>query len=135
MKSLQCGAVLIIAALLLSCGNDHPKLMSIAVSPTTATVSMGSSMPAMTMPSVTFVAMGKFSNGSSRQLSQADGLKWMSANTMIAAVDMNGVAACVAAGVVTITAQVPVSGTMMVGGMSAQPTASLTSGTASLTCM
>jgi hypothetical protein len=135
MKSLQCGAVLIIAVLLLSCGNDHPKLMSIAVSPATATVSTGNSMPAMNMPSMTFVAMGKFSNGSTRQLSQADGLKWVSANTMVATVDMNGVATCVAAGVVTITAQVPVNVTMMVGGMSAQPTASTMSGTASLTCM
>lgn len=133
MKYVHCLVILIIAMLLLSCGNSHPKLMSIAVTPSTVTASMGSSMGS-SMPTVTFTAIGKFDDGTSRMLSPTEGLTWMSASAMIATIDMNGVATCASTGVVMITAKLPVTTTMMAG-MATQPTTSTISGTATLTCM
>lgn len=139
MRYLRFAPLLIMVTLLLACGNDHPnvsKLMSVAVSPSTATVSMRGSMLSMgsSMGTMTFTAIGKFDNNSSRMLSRTDGLTWMSTNTMIATIDMNGVATCVSAGVVRITASVPVSMTMIMNKNSQSATA-MVSGTATLTCM
>jgi hypothetical protein len=138
MKLLKFGPVLIISALLLACGNGHPRLMSMSVSPSTATVSMQPAMMSTMMGTMagtmTFTAMGQFSNNTSRMLTRADGLTWASSNNMIATVDMNGMATCVSAGTVQITASVPVSTSMMMG-MNMQSNSSAMSATATLTCM
>lgn len=139
MKFLRFGPVLIISALLLACGNGHPRLMSMSVSPSTATVSMQPAMMGTTMMgagagTMGFTAMGQFSNNTSRMLTRADGLTWASSNNMIAMVDMNGMATCVSAGTVQITASVPVSTSMMMG-MNMQSNSSAMSAMATLTCM
>src|SRR5579884_1883318 len=144
MKYLKVGPVLMVAVLLLACGSDHPRLMSMSVSPSTASVSMtsttmgsnmmGSMMGNSTMGTMSFSAMGRFSNNTTRTLTSADGLTWASMNNMIATINMNGMATCVSPGRVTIVASVPVSMSMMMG-MNMQNTSSMMTGTATLTCM
>jgi len=120
--------VLAAALLLMGCGAGHPTLTSISVSPSTATASIASG------GSVGYTATGTFSDHSTRQLTQADGLSWSTANGLIAGISDSGSAKCVRAGVVTVTASAPVNLTITVTN-TVTNTSPKVSGTASLTCM
>src|SRR5262249_56360769 len=52
----------------IGCGAGHPNLTSVTVTPQSATTTL--------QGQVGFTAMGNFSNHSSRELTQADGLSW-----------------------------------------------------------
>ncbi|PYX09658.1 MAG: hypothetical protein DMG88_05310 [Acidobacteria bacterium] len=101
MKYFLFPSLLMIAALLVACGAGHPRLTSIAVSPSSATAS---SSP---QGQVGFTATGTFTDHSSRELHVTDGLTWKSSNTVVATIDDTGEATCVSPGPVTITATAP----------------------------
>ena len=63
-------AIVLVVVLLGGCGAGHPALTSITVTPTSATATVAS------RGSVGYTATGTFSDHSSRQLTQADGLTW-----------------------------------------------------------
>lgn len=114
--------------LFLGCGAGHPTLTGISVSPSTATATV------TTRGTVGYTATGMFSDHSSRQLTQADGLTWSTANGLIAGVSDSGTATCVRAGVVTVTATAPSNLTITVTN-TVQNTSPKVTGSAALTCM
>ena len=114
--------------LLAGCGAGHPTLTSITVTPSSATASIA------TNGSVGYTATGMFSDHSSRQLTQADGLTWATANGQIAGISDSGMATCVRAGVVTITATAPSNLTITVT-TTVTNTSPKVTGSAALTCM
>ena len=133
MKGLYLGFVAGMLGLLLGCGNSHPRLMSIVVSPSTAVVMMSSSRPM-----VTFTAMGRFDNNTTRVLTAADGVTWTSSDTTVAAIAMNGMATCMMPGVTNIKATMLTSATnagSMSMGMGTTTMLSTLTGMAALTCM
>ena len=100
--------LVVAAALLLAgCGAGHPTLTSIAVTPSTATASFS------TRGAVGYTATGTFSDHSSRQLTQADGLTWSTSNGLVAGISDSGSATCVRGGVVTVTASAPAKGSIL----------------------
>ena len=68
MNYLQFALAVFLLALLIGCGAGHPNLTSITVTPQSATSPL--------QGQVGFTAMGNFSDKSSRELTQADGLSW-----------------------------------------------------------
>ena len=114
--------------LLLGCGAGHPTLTGITVTPSTATASI------TTQGGVGYTATGMFSDHSSRQLTQADGLTWATSNGLVAGISDSGTATCVRAGVVTVTATAPTNLTITVTN-TVTNTSPKVSGTSSLTCM
>ena len=86
--------------LLVGCGAGHPNLTSITVSPSTATAASANH------GQVGYTARGQFSDGSSRELSPADGLSWKTSTTA-ASIGSTGEATCLAIGTVTVTASAP----------------------------
>lgn len=121
-------AVIAAALLLMGCGAGHPTLTSIAVTPSTATSSFS------TRGAVGYTATGTFSDHTSRQLTQADGLSWSTSNGLVAGISDSGSATCVRGGVVTVTASAPVNLTITVTN-TVTNTSPKVSGTAALTCM
>ncbi len=119
---------LLAALLLAGCGAGHPTLTSITVTPSSATASIN------TRGSVGYTATGMFSDHSSRQLTQADGLTWATANGQIAGISDSGMASCVRAGVVTVTATAPSNLTITVTDTVTNTSPKVT-GSAALTCM
>ena len=120
-KALRLAAALIVLAIGTYCGTSKSNpLMSITVTPNTATAMMNSSS------TVQFTAMGMFSNNMTRMLTASDGLRWMSSNSMMATVNNSGMAQCMTAGgLTTITATAPsINGSTM-----------MIKGTAMLSCM
>jgi hypothetical protein len=75
MKPLQFILLAGLALIVIGCGAGHPNLSSVTVSPQTATA------PSATHGQVGYTATGHFSNGSSRELSQVDGLSWKTSTT------------------------------------------------------
>jgi uncharacterized lipoprotein YajG len=126
--TLSVLALLATLLLLAGCGAGHPTLTSISVTPSTATASL------TTRGSVGYTATGTFSDHSSRQLTQADGLTWATANGLIAGISDSGMASCVRAGVVTVTASAPSNLTITVTNTVTNTSPKVT-GSASLTCM
>jgi uncharacterized protein YjdB len=120
-------SLLMIAALIVACGAGHPRLTSIAVSPSSATAS--SSLQGQ----VGFTATGTFTDHTSRELHLADGLEWKSSNTVIATIDDTGEATCVSPGPVTITATAPADLQITVSN-GVQNTSPKVSGNAMLNC-
>jgi len=120
-------SLLMIAALLVACGAGHPRLTSIAVSPSSATAS---SSP---QGQVGFTATGTFSDHTSRELHLADGLEWKSSNTVVATIHDTGEATCVSPGSVTITATAPADLQITVSN-GVQNTSPKVSGNAMLNC-
>lgn len=116
------------AVLLLGCGAGHPTLTAISVSPSTASASFAA------RGSVGYTATGTFSDRSSRQLTQADGLTWATSNGAIAGISDSGMATCVSGGTTTVTATAPTNLTITVSN-TVTNTSPKVSGTASLTCM
>ena len=90
-------ALLFVIALLSGCRGffTDANLTSITVSPTTATVGVGSTQQ--------LTATGNFDDGSTSTLSGSD-VTWSSSSTSVATVDANGVVTGVATGTATITA-------------------------------
>jgi uncharacterized lipoprotein YajG len=129
-KQLTLSVLALLATLLLlaGCGAGHPTLTSISVTPSTATASL------TTRGSVGYTATGTFSDHSSRQLTQADGLTWATANGLIAGISDSGMATCVRAGVVTVSASAPSNLTLTVTNTVTNTSPKVT-GSASLTCM
>jgi outer membrane biogenesis lipoprotein LolB len=100
MKPLQFVFLACVALILIGCGAGHPNLTSITVSPQTATAQSA------THGTVGYTAKGVFSDHSSRELSQVDGLAWATSTTA-ASIGSTGEATCMAAGTVTVTASAP----------------------------
>jgi len=99
-------AILILASLapsLNTCGGENgiAEPTSIAVSPATATISVGATQQ--------FTATGTFAVGPSGDITTH--ASWSSSDTTIATVSSNGLAIALAAGTVTITATVGVGDT------------------------
>lgn len=127
MRYFLFPSLLMIAALLVACGAGHPRLTSIAVSPSSATAS---SSP---QGQVGFTATGTFTDRSSRELHVTDGLTWKSSNTVVATIDDTGEATCVSPGSVTITATAPADLQITVSN-GVQNTSPKVSGNAMLNC-
>ena len=127
MKYFLFPSLLMIAALLVACGAGHPRLTSIAVSPSSATAS---SSP---QGQVGFTATGTFTDHSSRELHVTDGLTWKSSNTVVATIDDTGEATCVSPGSITITATAPADLQITVSN-GVQNTSPKVSGNAMLNC-
>ncbi|HJS99640.1 MAG TPA: hypothetical protein VJ756_11140 [Terriglobales bacterium] len=119
---------LLTTLLLGGCGAGHPTLTGITVTPSSATASIA------TRGSVGYTATGMFSDHSTRQLTQADGLTWATANGQIAGISDSGMATCVRAGVVTVTATAPSNLTITVTNTVTNTSPKVT-GSAALTCM
>lgn len=119
---------LLASLLLAGCGAGHPTLTGITVTPSSATASIA------TRGSVGYTATGMFSDHSSRQLTQADGLTWATANGQIAGISDSGMATCVRAGVVTVTASAPSNLTITITN-TVTNTSPKVMGSAALTCM
>jgi hypothetical protein len=120
-------SLLMIAVMLMACGAGHPRLTSIAVSPSSATAS--SSLQGQ----IGFTATGTFTDHTSRELHLADGLTWKSSNTVVATIDDTGEATCVSPGPVTITATAPADLQITVSN-GVQNTSPRVSGNAMLNC-
>src|SRR5215469_17594242 len=75
MKYLPLVCAAWFALVLIGCGAGHPNLTSITVTPQSATTT---SNP---QGQVGYTAMGNFSNHTSRELSQVDGLSWKTSAT------------------------------------------------------
>jgi uncharacterized protein YjdB len=127
VKHFLFPSLLMIAALIVACGAGHPRLTSIAVSPSSATAS--SSLQGQ----VGFTATGTFTDHTSRELHLADGLEWKSSNTVVATIDDTGEATCVSPGSVTITATAPADLQITVSN-GARNTSPKVSGNAMLNC-
>ena len=131
MRYFQSVLAALVALVGIGCGAGHPNVTSITVTPQTATTT---SNP---QGQVGYTAMGNFSNHTSRELSQADGLSWKTSPTMTgtvaATIGSTGEATCSVPGTVTVTASAPqnLSFTVSNGVMNTSMTVS---GTAMLTC-
>ena len=131
MRYLQFVMAVLVAMAVIGCGAGHPNLTSVTVTPQSATTT---SNP---QGQVGYTAMGNFSNHTSRELSQVDGLSWKTSPTMTgsvaATIGSTGEATCSAPGTVTVTASAPqnLSFTVNNGVMNTSMTVS---GTAMLTC-
>ncbi len=100
MKRLRIILLSCVALIFVGCGAGHANLTSIAVSPTTATAASANH------EQVGYTAKGMFSDGSSRELSQVDGLSWKTSTTA-ASIGSTGEATCLGPGTVTVTASAP----------------------------
>ncbi len=126
MKPLQFILPVCAALILIGCGAGHPNLSSITVSPTTATADSA------THGQVGYTAQGNFTNGTNRELSQADGLSWKTSTTA-ASIGSTGEATCSSPGTVTVTATAPENLTITVNN-GVNNTSANVSGTAQLVC-
>jgi hypothetical protein len=123
MKSLQLILPSCLAFILIGCGAGHPNLTSISVSPSTATADSA------THEQVGYEAQGHFTNGTSRALSQVDGLSW----TTAASIGSTGAATCLGPGTVTVTASAPQNLQLTVNNGVTNTSATI-QGTAQLVC-
>jgi hypothetical protein len=131
MKYVQLVWAALAALALVGCGAGHANLTSITVSPQSATTT---SNP---QGQVGYTAMGNFSNHTSRELSQVDGLSWQTSPTMsgtvAATIGSTGEATCSAPGTVTVTASAPENLQVTVNN-GVQNTSPTVTGTATLIC-
>ena len=126
MKPLHLIFLCCLALIFVGCGAGHPNLTSITVSPSTATA------VSATHAQVGYTAQGHFSDGSSRELSQVDGLSWKTSTTA-ASVGSTGEATCLSPGTVTVTATAPENLQLTVNN-GVTNTSPNVSGTAQLVC-
>jgi outer membrane biogenesis lipoprotein LolB len=126
MKRLQFVLLACLAFILIGCGAGHPNLTSVQVSPSTATAESA------THAQVGYTAKGVFSNGSSRELSQVDGLSWKT-STNAASIGSTGEATCLGPGTVTVTASAPQNLQLTVNN-GVTNTSATVQGTAQLVC-
>lgn len=121
MKFKSLVLIVSLAGLLSACGSSSPKLRAITLAPNPAG---SSSVP---QGQVAFTATGSMSNNTTRALTSSNGLIWATSNTAIATINSNGVATCLTAGTVTVTATAP-------NNLNKGSNAPAVSGTAKLTC-
>jgi hypothetical protein len=121
MKIKSLVLIFSLAGLLSGCGSSGPKLRAITLAPNPAG---STSTP---QGQVAFTATGSMTNNTTRALTSSNGLIWATSNTAIASIASNGVATCLTAGSVTITATAP-------SNLSKGSSAPAVSGTAKLTC-
>jgi hypothetical protein len=100
MKYLHFALAVFLLALLIGCGAGHPNLTGITVTPQSATSPL--------QGQAGFTAMGNFSDKSSRELTQADGLSWRT-STAGATIGSTGEATCLGPGTVTLLISVDVN--------------------------
>jgi hypothetical protein len=126
--TLPSGLALMIVVFFMTigCGAGHPNLTSISVSPATATVQSANH------GQVGYIAKAQFSDGSSRDLSQADGLSWKTSMTA-ATIGSTGKATCVGPGTVMVTASAPQNLQLTVN-IGVTNTSATVQGTAQLIC-
>jgi len=127
----QALLISLVVTFLMGCGAGHSDLMSITVSPQSATAT---SSP---QGQVGYSAMGNFQNGKSRELSQVDGLSWKTSPTatgsVAATIGSTGEVTCSAPGTITITASAPQNLQFTVNN-GVQNTSAKVTGTATLIC-
>jgi len=126
MKPFQFVLLSCLALILIGCGAGHPNLTSISVSPSTATADSA------THQQVGYEAQGHFSDGTSRALSQVDGLSWRTSTTA-ASIGSTGAATCLSPGTVTVTASAPQNLQLTVNNGVSNTSATITA-TAQLVC-
>jgi hypothetical protein len=126
MKPFQLILLSCLTFILIACGAGHPNLASVTVSPATATA------PSATHGQVGYTATGHFSDGTSRELSQVDGLSWKTSTTA-ASIGSTGEATCLAPGNVTVTASAPQNLQLTVNN-GVSNTSATVQGTAQLVC-
>jgi len=126
MKPLPIILLSCLALVLIGCGAGHPNLTSITVSPQSATAESA------VHGQVGYTATGHFGDGTSRELSQVDGLSWKT-STSAASVGSTGEATCLAPGTVTVTASAPQNLQLTVNNGVNNTSATIT-GTAQLVC-
>lgn len=126
MKLLKFFLPLCLALIFIGCGAGHPNLTGIAVSPSTATADSA------THGTVGYTAKGEFRDGTSRELSQVDGLSWKTSTTA-ASIGSTGEATCLGPGTVTVTASAPENLQLTVNN-GVNNTSSTVQGTAQLVC-
>ena len=134
MKYLPVVSAICLSLILMGCigcGAGHPNLTSITVTPQSATTT--SNPPGQ----VGYTARGTFSDNTSRELSQVDGLSWKTSptitGTVAATIGSTGEATCSAPGTVTVTASAPENLQVTVNN-GVQNTSSMVTGSASLIC-
>ena len=131
MRYSQLVLPVLVAMVVIGCGAGHPNLTGITVTPQSATTT---SNP---QGQVGYTAMGNFSNHTSRELSQVDGLSWKTSPTMTgtvaATIGSTGEATCSAPGTVTVTASAPENLQLTVNN-GVQNTSPTVTGTAMLIC-
>jgi hypothetical protein len=120
-------ALVLIATLMMGCGAGHPTIMSVTVTPSTASAASSS------QGTVGFTATGNFTNNQSRMLVVADGLSWQSSNIPVASINSLGMATCKIPGTATITGSAPANLQFTIGS-GVNNTSMTVSGTAMLTC-
>lgn len=100
MRTLVCALAFGVASLLLGCGSSFPVLLSISVTPSPATGTIGG-------PAVQFTATGSYSDFSTS--TNVPGLAWSSSDTNTASISASGAAACIGGNgtPITITASAP----------------------------
>jgi len=126
MKLVNVSLAVVVSLVLVGCGAGHPNISSITVTPQTATTT---STP---QGQVGYTAMGNFTNGTSRELSQADGLSWKT-STNAASIGATGEATCLSPGTVTVTASAPENLQITVNN-GVNNTSTTITGSATLTC-
>jgi hypothetical protein len=126
MKPLPIILLSCVASILIGCGAGHPNLTSITVSPQTATAESA------VHGQVGYTATGHFGDGTSRELSQVDGLSWKTSTTA-ASIGSTGEATCLAPGTVTVTASAPQNLQLTVNNGISNTSANV-QGTAQLVC-
>src|ERR1700682_248821 len=89
----QAALVLVCAVLLVACGSSAPKLSSITISPTTASIAHGTTQQ--------FSATALYSDGSKPDVTSTAG--WSSSNSAVATVNTSGLATAVGVGTATIS--------------------------------
>jgi Bacterial Ig-like domain (group 2) len=128
LRALQVLCICSVSAACLACGAGHPTITKITVTPQSATSPLGP------QSNTVFTASATFTNNTSRQLTQADGLSWSTSNTSIATIDDSGSATCQAQGQVTITAQAPADLNLTINN-GINNTSPKVTGTAQLNCV
>jgi hypothetical protein len=124
MKYFYCVLTLLLFLVAIGCGAGHPNLTSITVTPQSATSPL--------QGQVGFTAMGNFSDHTSRELTQADGLSWRT-STAGASIGSTGEATCLGPGTVTVTASAPENLQLTINN-GVQNTAPTIRGTGTLIC-
>src|ERR1700759_5735187 len=100
-RALQVFCLCSVSAGWMACGAGHPTITRITVTPQSATSPLGPRSDTV------FTASATFTNNTSRELTQSDGLSWSTSDNSIATIDSGGSATCQALGQVTVTAQAP----------------------------
>jgi Big-like domain-containing protein len=127
-RALQVLCISAVCAGWMACGAGHPTITKITVTPQTATSPLGPQSDTV------FTANATFTNNTSRELTQADGLDWSTSNNSIATINDHGSATCQAQGQVTITAQAPADLNLTINN-GLNNTSPQVSGTAVLNCV